>query len=145
MRRRGFTLVEVALAAIVLTVGIVAATRAFPVLYDHLLPHEGGGLRRHLIAEDMLTGQAEGLRALRVVSPVLSSNRLVTPGMGAFQLELTQSAQPVVDYFGTDGAASLQQHLFFELTVTRNGETAGTLTLSTLRSLVVGQDEKIGL
>lgn len=145
--RHGFTLIEVSFATIVLTLGILLATRFVTAIYQQLMPAgDWSGLRRYMLAEELLTTQAEGLRALRVISPVPASNRLVSGPPGSrYQLGLTLSTAPVVAAFGTTGESAHQQLYYVDLTVTHNGQTVGALTLSTLRSQVLGQHEKIGL
>ncbi|MOA43389.1 hypothetical protein D3C78_1655380 [compost metagenome] len=55
------------------------------------------------------------------------------------------SQAPVLEAFGTDGAATRQQYYFIEVAVVHRGEAVGALTVSTLRSTIGGQHEKIGL
>lgn len=147
MTRRGFTLIEVTFATVVFTIGILLATRFVTSIYQQLMPAgDWSGLRRYMLAEELLATQAEGLRALRVISPVADSNKLVAGPPGSrYALGLTLSTAPVVAHFGTTGAHSHQQLYYVDLTVTHNGQAVGALTVSTLRSQVLGQDEKIGL
>lgn len=145
--RPGLTLIEVAMATVVLTVGTVAATRVMASLSEELAPFgPWGGLRRHLVAEEMLQAQAEGLRALRTISPVADSDRVVVAPAGtSYVLGLTLSQAPVLAAFGTDGGATRQQYYFMDVVVKHQGQAVGALTLSTLRSTIGGQHEKIGL
>lgn len=147
MRRVGFTFVEVMFATMIAAVGIVGTYQLFTTLYEQLAPSgPWGGLRRYIRAEELLRAQAEGLRVLRTISPVPASNLVVrvAPASGyAIDLALTQD--PVLRRHGTDGHAAFQQFFYQDVTVRHRGQAIGTLSLSTLRSEVSGQDEKIGL
>lgn len=137
--RRGFTLLEIAMVMVVLTVGILAASRFVTAVVDQLAPGQAhGGLRRYLHAEEMLNAQCEGLRALRSISPVADSNRLVQEPPGSpYALRLTQTV--------TAPDTAPLQLVVMDVTVWHQGQAIGTLSVSTLRSLVGGQHEKIGL
>lgn len=138
--RRGFTLLDVAIATVVLTIGTLGASRFFTGLYDQLSPRGGqGGLRRYLLAEEMLRAQAEGLRALRDIPNTDVQCKLVTepPGMG-YSMTLTRTQAP---------AQPTEQLHYYDLVMSHQGQVIAQLSLSTVRAIgaLRGQDAKIGL
>ena len=69
-KRRGFGLIDVLLATVIVSVGLIATSRFFTAVYEQILPNgDWGGLRRYVLAEARLKAQAEGLRAMRAVPP----------------------------------------------------------------------------
>jgi hypothetical protein len=138
-KRKGFGLIDVLLATVIVSVGLVATSRFFTAVYEQLIPNgEWGGLRRYVLAEAMLKAQAEGLRALRYVPPGSSACKLITePAGSSYQLKVTQ--YPVTP--GTN-----QELYYFDLSMDQHAQSLGmALSVSTLRSTVVMQYEKIGL
>lgn len=137
-KRRGFGLIDVLLATVIVSVGLVATSRFFTTVYDQLIPNgEWGGLRRYVIAEAMLKAQAEGLRALRYVPPGAVNCKLITePAGSSYMLNLNQF--PVT-------AGNDSELYYFDLDMQHRGQSVATLSVSTLRSTVVRQYEKIGL
>lgn len=142
-RRRGFTLIEVALATVVLTIGILFCSTFFTNVYEQLSPRgDHGGLRRYLIAEQMLKAQAEAMRATKQINPIYI--KMVTEPVGsAYDMD--------VDLIN-DGSDATSQYHVYDLTVKNHVKTIsgtdtqiiGTLTVSTLRRKD-GKDDKIGL
>ena len=136
-RRRGFTLIEVALATVVMTIGILFCSTFFTNVYEQLSPRgEGGGLRRYLMAEQILKAEAEALRASRSLDPVYA--KLVTEPTGAnYDLD--------VDLV-TDDSDATSQYMIFDLVVKEkgSGQVISSLSVSTLRRKD-GKDAKIGL
>jgi hypothetical protein len=138
-KRRGFGLIDVLLATVILSVGLIATSRFFTNVYEQLIPNgEWGGLRRYVLAETMLKAQAEGLRVIRYVPPGSAANKLITEPVGSsYQLNVTQ-------YPVTPGNNA--ELYYFDLDMQHHNQSLGmTLSVSTLRSTVVLQDEKIGL
>lgn len=138
--RLGFTLLDVAIATVVLTIGTLGASRFFTGLYDQLSPRGGqGGLRRYLLAEEMLRAQAEGLRSLREIPTTDVQCKLVTepPGMG-YSMILSRTQAPT---------QPTEQLYYYDLTMSHQGQVIAQLSLSTVRAIgdLRGQDEKIGL
>ena len=145
--RPGFTLVEVALAAVVIMVGSIGAYKVLGLLYEQLAPGgEFGGLRGYMVAEQLLQAQAEGLRVLQTISPVAASNKLVRERpAGGFLLEVLMPAEALVRHGAPGDAVAGVQLAYFDLVAKHRGRVVGVLSLSTLRSTVPGQPEKIGL
>lgn len=147
MTRAGFTFIEVLLAALIVAIGVMGTFQLLGAFYDKVAPGgPWGGLRRYIRAEELLRAQTEGLRALRTISPVAASNLIVQPDPDAgYEVLLSLSREPVRRIHGQDGRASFQQHFYVDVTVRHRGQAVGTLSVSTLRSEVLGQYEKIGL
>lgn len=143
-RRKGFTLLEVAIATVIVTVGTLGMSVFFKNIYEQLSPRgETGGLRRYMMAEEMLRTQAEGLRALRQIPHTLSQCKLITepPNMG-YSLTLAR----------TNGPTQANEQLYYfdvqmDHSIGGSSRNIGTLSMSTLRSIgnMEGQNEKIGL
>lgn len=138
--RAAFTLLDVAIATVVLTIGTLGASRFFTGLYDQLSPKGGqGGLRRYLLAEEMLRAQAEGLRALRDIPVTDVQCKLVTepPGMG-YSMVINRTQAPAQPH---------EQLYYFDLVMSHQNQVISQLSLSTLRAIgdLRGQDAKIGL
>lgn len=133
--RRGFTLIEVALATVVLTVGILFASTFFTNVYEQLSPKgEYGGLRRYILAEQMLMAQAEAMRATKHINP--GTAKLVTEPAGSgydLRVRMTQN-----------GSNARQDYYFYDLEMRHGNQVIGTLSLSTLRRKD-GKDAKVGL
>jgi hypothetical protein len=139
-KRPGVGLLDVALAAVLLIVGTLFTSQFFTTIFDELAPRgETNGLRRYLLAEEMLRAQAEGLRAMRTIPVTDAACKLVTepPGQN-YRLDVSRMAGP---------AASTQQLQFFKLEIQQNNQRIGTLSMSTVRALGAweGEDGKIGL
>lgn len=141
-RRRGFTLLDVALAAVILIVGTMAMGRFFNSIYTQLSPKgDWGGLRRYLLAEEMLRAQAEGLRVLHDIPLTDVQCKLINEpaGMG-YAMTITRTQAP---------AQLTEQMYYYDIVVTQgqNNQKIGTLSMSTVRAIgsLGGQDEKIGL
>ncbi|HEY9724145.1 MAG TPA: hypothetical protein V6D47_19240 [Oscillatoriaceae cyanobacterium] len=137
--RRGFTLLEVAFAAVLLIVGTLFMGLYFGNVYSQLNPHDAwGGLRTYMLSNEMLKAQAEGLRVLHDIPLQDSQCKLITepPGLG-FSLSISRSMTQT----------STEQLYYYDLTMQNQGHTIGQLSLSTLRSVGImeGQDGKIGL
>jgi hypothetical protein len=137
--RGGFTLVEVALSAIILVAGTVFAATYFTNALEALDPRGNvGGMRRYLMAEHMLRCQAEGLRVLQRVPADAGSCRVVSPPVGSnYALSVRQHAVTP-----TEAAETL---FYFDFTVTHGGREVATLSTSTLRRIPDTVDDKIGL
>lgn len=137
-KRRGFGLIDVLLATVILSVGLVATSRFFTNIYSQLIPNgEWGGLRRYVLAETMLKAQSEGLRAMRYVPPGGAACKVITePVNTSYQLNVNQF--PVT-------AGTNSELYYFDLEMRHHGDSVATLSVSTLRSTVVRQNEKIGL
>jgi hypothetical protein len=138
-KRKGFGLIDVLLATVIVSVGLIGTSRFFTAVYEQLIPNgEWGGLRRYVMAEAMLKAQAEGLRALRYVPPGGAACKLITePAGSSYNMTVTQ--YPVT-------AGSNSELYYFDLDMQQHNQALGmTLSVSTLRSTVVRQDEKIGL
>lgn len=136
--RSGFTLIEVALAVVVVAIGLMASAQFFTNIYAQLIPNgEMGGLRRYAMSEAMLRAQAEGLRAIRYVPAGAANCKLITEPAGSrFALTVTQNPLQ---------AGPNEELYYFDLTMKQNGDEVGVISISTLRSTVVAQNEKIGL
>jgi hypothetical protein len=137
--RKGFGLIDVLLATVIVSVGMMATARLFTNAYEQLIPNgEWGGLRRYVIAEAMLKAQAEGLRALRYVPVGSTDCKLINePPNSTYLLDVMQF--PVT-------AGVNQELYYFDLDVQQHSQPLGmTLSVSTLRTTVVRQYEKIGL
>lgn len=133
-RRRGFTLIEVTLATVILIVGLLFSSLFFTNVYDQLSPKgEYGGLRRYLLAEQMLKAQAEGMRATERINPVYI--KLVTEPAGS-NYDLN------VDLMESEVNATAQ-YIIWDLEMNHKGQNIATLTMSTLRRRD-GNDAKIG-
>lgn len=136
--RAGVTFIDVALASVILMIGVLGTSSFFVNTYEQLSPRgDEGGLRRFLLAEQMLTAQAEGLRVLRVI-PVDSVNdlKLVREPVGS---KFVLNVQPTIVTNTT------LQYVYYDLVVTNSTNVVGRLSMSTLRSAEVSQDEKIGI
>lgn len=137
-RREGFTLIEVLLATVILAIGLMGISAFYSRELDALSPSNGqGGLRRYLLAEEMLKANAEGLRATQYVWQDTSKCVLVTPPTG--------SGYTITDSFPATSVTGTQQYLLHDLTVTQSGSTVAQLTITTLRNFSGGSDVKIGL
>ncbi|MEB3222234.1 MAG: hypothetical protein VKS61_09170 [Candidatus Sericytochromatia bacterium] len=137
--RGGFTLIEVALAALLFVAGTTFAAVYFKSAFEALDPRaEAGGLRRYMMAEHMLRCQAEGLRVVQRVPADAGSCRVVAPPTGSgYSLEVTQHSV-------TPAEAGEVLH-YFDFTVSRGGKAVSTLSMSTLRRVPDTVDDKIGL
>ena len=137
-KRKGFGLIDVLLATVIVSVGLIATSRFFTNVYDQLIPNgEWGGLRRYVLAEAQLKAQAQGQRAQRYGPPGAVNCKLVTaPAGSSYQLNINQF--PVT-------AGTNSELYYFDLDMQHHGQSVGTLSVSTLRSTVVRQYEKIGL
>jgi prepilin-type N-terminal cleavage/methylation domain-containing protein len=138
-KRDGFTLIEVACAVIVLVVMLLGASVYFRNLFAQLDPRgPSGGLRRFLVAEQLLRAQAEGLRVLQTIPADAGSCRLVAPPAGTgFALSVEQSRVEPVE---------VNAELYYmDVSVAHEGKTVSTLSISTLRRKPEAIDEKIGL
>ncbi len=139
--RRGFSLLDVMFAAVTIAMGMLFIGRFFSSVFEQLNPRGTiGGLRRYLMAEEMLRAQAEGLRILQVIPTDAGMCRLITPPVG---LGFTFVVTPYIA--GSPGTDTAEKLHFFDLTMTHDGQTVGTLGMSTLRSTVTNDLEKIGL
>lgn len=142
-QRRGMTLIDVALACVILSVGTIFLATYFTGVYEQLSPRGSTGLRRYLLAEQMLKAQAEGLRLLRSIPIDPSLCKVITEPDGLnYDLTLTRT--------GVTPAEPAEELYFYDLTMSHtipggSAQAIGTLSMSTLRSLNGGQDEKIGL
>lgn len=138
MRRPGFSLVDVALATVILSIGLVGASGFFTSVYAELSPQaNGGGLRRYLMAEMLLKSQAEAMRATRFLAATPAEAKLVTEPAGCgLALNLAVSSN--------DTTAALQ-YTTYDLTVTDQNATIGTLSVSALRAYSGGVNGKVGL
>ena len=137
--RPGFTLIEVALATVVLLAGTLFTALYFKNAFEVLDPRsEGGGLRRYLMAEHMLRCQAEGLRVLQAIPGDEGACRVVAPPTGSgYALGISQH--------GVTPTEADETLYYFDLTVSRGGEAVSTLSMSTLRRVPATADDKIGL
>lgn len=139
-KRKGFSLIDVVLATVVLTIGTLGMGKFFDVVFNDLSPTgPTAGLRRYLLGEEMLRAQAEGLRALQNIPPTAGDCKLVTepPGLG-YMLSVQRLDGPVVQ---------TEQQYYWNVSITQNGQTIGTISLSTVRAIgtLGGLDAKIGL
>ncbi|MDB5095583.1 MAG: hypothetical protein JWM80_4 [Cyanobacteria bacterium RYN_339] len=140
--RRGFTLLDVAFAAVILIVGTMAMGRFFTSIYTQLSPKgEWGGLRRYLLAEEMLRAQAEGLRVLHDIPLTDVQCKLVAEPVGMnYSMTITRTQAP---------AQLTEQLYYYDIIITQglNNQKIGSLSMSTVRAIgsLGGQDEKIGL
>jgi hypothetical protein len=140
--RSGFTLLDVAFATIIMTIGTMFVGRYFATVYDRLSPRaNGSGLRRYVVAEQCLRGEAEGLRLLTTIPADAGSCRLVAPAASTgFTLTVNQFRGP------NSPDANNAELYYFDLGITSDtGATVAKLSISTLRSTTGGQDAKIGL
>lgn len=142
-KRKGISLIDVTLAAVILSIGTLGLATYFTNVYEQLSPRGSTGLRRYLLSEQMLKAQAEGLRVLNPIPASASACKLITepPGLG-YSLGLTR--------FAVTPAEAGEELFFYDMTMTHTvpggtAQTIGTLSMSTLRSLNGGQDDKIGL
>lgn len=151
-KRRGFSLLDVALAAVVLIIGTMGMGKFYNSIYSQLTPTGSwGGLRRYLIAEEMLRAQAEGLRVLHDIPITANECKLVTepPNLG-YSLVVNRTSGPPdpneqMYYFDIDvfqAPLDPSTHL-----VTTNPQQIGSLSMSTVRAIgtLGGTDGKIGL
>ncbi len=135
--RRGFSLIDVALATVIMTSGTLFMGAYFRNLYDKLDPRGSyGGLRRYIVAEQILRGEAEGLRVLKTIPNDAGSCEVVTPP-GLYALEVDLSYVSPVDANGKLN--------YMDLVVTYDGQSVSTLSMSTLRPTGSTNDDKIGL
>jgi hypothetical protein len=139
-KRKGFSLIDVLLATVVLTIGTLGIGKFVNVVYDQLAPSgPTSGLRRYLLGEEMLRAQAEGLRALQNIPPTAGDCKLVTepPGMG-YMLSVQRLDGPLVP---------TAQQYNWNVSISQDGQTIGTISLSTVRAIgtLGGLDAKIGL
>lgn len=147
-RRRGFTLIEVMLACAIVAVGVLAMAPFYKNVYEQIVPRgEWGGLRRYMIAEEMLKAEAEGLRVLRYIPQLVEDCELVTPPAGTtYDLNISRTL--------ADPAPRTDLQLYYyDLEMRHHGQSVATLSVSTLRSTwldpdgreVTGGDDKLGL
>ncbi|MEB3196730.1 MAG: prepilin-type N-terminal cleavage/methylation domain-containing protein [Candidatus Sericytochromatia bacterium] len=137
--RKGFTLIEITLAVLVVAGGLMAVATYFRNAVSLIDPKGNtGGVRRYLMAEQILRAEAEGLRVLQDVPADAGACRLVAPpDDSGFVLGVTQRRETP-----TEANAEL---LYMDLSVTHQSQTVATLTISTLRRKPASLDEKIGL
>ena len=115
-----------------------------------LLPHQvvlthriaTASPRRYLIAEQMLKAQAEGLRVLNPIPAVAACKVISEPSGLGYDMQLTR--------YAVNPPEATEELFFFDLTMNHTvpgyaPQAISTLSISTLRSLTGGQDEKIGL
>lgn len=138
--RPGMSLIDVALATVIMTTTTVISAQFFRNVYEQLSPRSAqAGLRRYLLSEEMLRAQAEGLRTLRQIPLTEAQCKLLTepPNMG-YNLMLTRSRGP---------EHPSQQLYYYDLVMVHNGQRIQQISMSTLRGIGTkeGQDEKIGL
>lgn len=136
--RRGFGLLDVALATVIITTGTLFTGVYFREVFDALSPRgSDGGIRRYMMAEQMLKAQAEGLRLLETISTDEGANRLISPPNGlGFTLTIAQYKMPT----------QLNEEMYyFDLGMQHGGATVATLSMSTLRRLTGDTNAKIGL
>jgi len=137
--RGGFGLIDVALATVIITTGTLAMGVYFRQVFDALSPRGSlGGIRRYVMAEQMLKAQAEGMRLLETVPGDEGANRLISPPNG---LGFTLS----IDQFRMPNAQLNEELYYFDLGIQHSGATIATLSLSTLRRLTGDTNAKIGL
>ena len=142
--RGGFSLIDVALATVIVTSGTLFAGAYFRNVYEKLDPRSAyGGIRSYLMSEQMLRAQAEGLRLLQDIPDDAGMCRLVTPPTG-YTLALTQYKMPTTE--------TNETLYYFDMAVTPNTQAISTLSISTLRrhqvtvdGSLVTPDDKIGL
>lgn len=144
--RRGFSLIDVALATVIITSGTMFMGAYFRNVYDKLDPRGAyGGIRRYLIAEQMLRAQAEGMRVLQDIPADAGQCRLITPPSGSgYTLALTQFKMPTTE--------TNETLYYFDLAMTQDNAAIATISMSTLRRHqvtisggLVTIDDKIGL
>ena len=144
--RAGFSLIDVALATVIITSGTLFMGAYFRNVYDKLDPRGSyGGIRRYLIAEQMLRAQAEGLRILQDIPADSGQCRLITPPSGSgYTLALTQFKMPTTE--------TNETLYYFDLAMTQDTAAIATISMSTLRrhqvtidGALVTIDDKIGL
>lgn len=144
--RAGFSLIDVALATVIITSGTLFMGAYFRNVYDKLDPRGSyGGIRRYLIAEQMLRAQAEGLRVLQDIPADSGQCRLITPPSGSgYTLALTQFKMPTTE--------TNETLYYFDLAMTQDTAAIATISMSTLRrhqvtidGALVTIDDKIGL
>jgi hypothetical protein len=169
VKRKGMTFLEVVLGVSVLTVGLLGISVLFGSVFDQLTP-KTGGLRRYLLAEEILKAQAEALRTKQYLftttfSASILFNPLCYPASLTFDSPTFRPSTlkfileppgwpyrltigtPINQTFNTPAGAPCQ-YMFDDISVTPGPQTAGvlgTLSLSTLRYAVGGTDGKIGL
>src|SRR5687767_4253921 len=97
--REGFSLLDVALATVIITSGTLFMGAYFRNVYEKMDPRGSyGGIRRYVLAEQMLKAQAEGLRVLEEIPSDAGLCRLVTPPAGAgYTLAIQQYAMPTTE------------------------------------------------
>lgn len=142
--RDGFSLLDVALATVIITSGTMFMGAYFRNVYDRLDPRSTyGGIRSYLMSEQMLRAQAEGLRLLEEIPSDAGQCRLVTPPTG-YTLALTQYKMPTTE--------TNETLYYFDMAVTPNTASISTISISTLRrhqvtisGSLVTPDDKIGL
>jgi hypothetical protein len=139
-RRKGFTLVDVALAIVILSLGVLGSSRFFTSVYEELSPQaNGGGLRRFILAETALKAQAEALRATQFTWPDNSTGQVMMvtmPPNSGLTFNLTM---------GVPITMPTTQYLFYDFEVRDQGRVIATLSMSTLRAFSGGLNAKIGL
>jgi hypothetical protein len=141
-KRKGITLIDVTIAAVIMSVGTMFLATYFTNVYEQLSPRGSTGLRRYLLAEQMLKAQAEALRVFNPMPSVAASKVITEPAGLGYSLGITR--------FPVAPAQASEELLFHDLTMTHTipggaAQTIGVLSVSTLRSLNGGQDDKIGL
>ena len=144
-KRKGFSLLDVALAAVVLIVGTMGMGQFFNSIYAQLTPTGSwGGLRRYLLAEEMLRAQAEGLRVMQTIPASEASCKLITepPGLG-YNLTVDRTAGPT---------SATAEEYYYDISIaqgptTSQQQTIGAISMSTVRAIgtLGGTDGKIGL
>lgn len=137
--RGGYSLLDVALATVIITTGTLFMGVYFRQVYDTLSPRGSlGGIRRYMLAEQMLKAQAEGLRLLDTISTDEGANRLISPPNGlGFTLTITQYRMP--------STQTNEQMYYFDLGMQNSGATIATLSMSTLRRTTGDTNVKIGI
>lgn len=144
--RDGFSLLDVALATVIITSGTLFMGAYFRNVYEKLDPRGSyGGIRRYLMAEQMLRAQAEGLRVLQDIPADAGQCRLITPPSGSgYTLSVTQYKMPTTE--------TNETLYYFDLAMTQDTAAVATISMSTLRrpqvtisGNLVTIDDKIGL
>ncbi|MDB5100475.1 MAG: hypothetical protein JWM80_4896 [Cyanobacteria bacterium RYN_339] len=138
MGRPGYSLIDVALASVIVAVGMMGASRFFTSVYADLSPQaNGGGLRRYIMAEGLMKAQAEAMRATRFLAATPAEAKLVMePAKCGLVLNVTVSS--------VDTTPALQ-YATYDLVVTDQNSTIGTLSISCLRALSGSINGKVGL
>ena len=141
-KRKGMTLIEVALATVVLVVGLMGISSFFSNIWTQLSPQDGeGGLRRYLLAEEMAKANAEALRGTRFVfedmDATAGASTLIDPPPNSdYEMDVTQEAV---------SSNATEQYILFDIDVMHKDDEVTGLTMSTLRNYSGGASVRIGL